>query len=491
MKNRMNQGRTGVFAATVLSLFLACSGRIQADPGTNGGSPVLPAESEEVIFAAPDGRENGAGTKESPCTVHEAVKRATKGCTIYLRGGTYALTKRVELNAVGSETEPIRLFAYGDETPVFECSGLTEAAWSRQGVVLRDGCYWHLRGIEVTGAYNEGFRIVNGSHNTFERCTAHHNGGSGFSMSFGHEKPGEPLPNPDGEKAAYNTFVNCDSYNNFDWWTVNGGVPAAGTNADGFAVKQGSGRGNRFIGCRSWNNSDDAWDLYECGHAVEIIGCWAWHTGHREDHVDMYADRTGEMLTEEIWAGDGNGFKMGGGCLNIAGRECRAYSKGTHVLRNCISFDNARKGFDQNNHPMGAWIENCLSFGNGVNFQFWKENIEGTGWVFRNNISMNGGRKDQFKGITILADEHNSWNLGIKAKESDFVSLSAEDAGAPRGADGSLPERFGRLAPGSAFIDKGIPTEPIQGDGFTCESIPYLGSAPDLGACEYDQKVGR
>lgn len=133
---------------------------------------------------------------------------------------------------------------------------------------------------------------------------------------------------------------------------------------------------------------------------------------------------------------------MGGGCLDISGRECRAYSKGTHLLRNCISFDNAKKGFDQNNHPMGAWIENCLSFGNGINFQFWKENTEGTGWVLRNNISMNGARKDQFKGLTLLADDHNSWNLGIKGKPADFVSLSAADAAAPRGADGSLPEHF-------------------------------------------------
>lgn len=415
------------------------------------------------------------------------MEKAAKGWTIYLRGGEYTLVKRLELNAIGTEAKPIRMLAYNGEKPVFECSGLTEAVWSRQGIVLREGCYWYLQGIEVTGAYNEGFRIVNGSHNTFDRCVAHHNGGSGFSMSFGHEKPGEPLPNPDGEKAAWNTFVNCDSYNNFDWWTVNGGVPAAGTNADGFAVKQGSGRGNRFIGCRAWNNSDDAWDLYECGHAVEMTDCWAWHTGHREDHVDMYADRTGGSLTEEVWAGDGNGFKMGGGCLDISGRECRAYSKGTHLLRNCISFDNAKKGFDQNNHPMGAWIENCLSFGNGINFQFWKENTEGTGWVLRNNISMNGARKDQFKGLTLLADDHNSWNLGIKGKPADFVSLSAADAAAPRGADGSLPEHFGRLAAGSAFIDRGAPTETVRGDGFAREPIPYNGSAPDLGAYEYNQ----
>lgn len=195
----------------------------------------------------------------------------------------------------------------------------------------------------------------------------------------------------------------------------------------------------------------------------------------------------GGSLTEEVWAGDGNGFKMGGGCLDISGRECRAYSKGTHLLRNCISFDNAKKGFDQNNHPMGAWIENCLSFGNGINFQFWKENTEGTGWVLRNNISMNGARKDQFKGLTLLADDHNSWNLGIKGKPADFVSLSAADAAAPRGADGSLPEHFGRLAAGSAFIDRVPPPKPSGATDSPANRSLTTGSAPDLGAYEYNQ----
>ena len=234
--------QTQALAAAVLSLVFACAGTPATESG-NGDPTPAPGK---VIFAAPDAKTSGDGSIERPCTVHQAVEKAAKGWTIYLRGGEYALVKRLELNARGTEAEPIRMLAYNGEKPVFECSGLTEAVWSRQGIVLREGCYWYLQGIEVTGAYNEGFRIVNGSHNTFDRCVAHHNGGSGFSMSFGHEKPGEPLPNPDGEKAAWNTFVNCDSYNNFDWWTVNGGVPAAGTNADGFAVKQGSGRGNRF-----------------------------------------------------------------------------------------------------------------------------------------------------------------------------------------------------------------------------------------------------
>ena len=50
--------------------------------------------------------------------------------------------------------------------------------------------------------------------------------------------------------------------------------------------------------------------------------------------------------------------------------------------------------------------------------------------------------------------------------------------------DGTYAYRF---AAGSAFIDRGAPTETVRGDGFAREPIPYNGSAPDLGAYEYNQ----
>ena len=150
--------QTQALAAAVLSLFFACAGTPATESG-NGDPTPAPGK---VIFAAPDAKTSGDGSIERPCTVHQAVEKAAKGWTIYLRDGEYTLVKRLELYARGTEAEPIRMLAYNREKPVFECSGLTEAVWSRQGIVLREGCYWYLQGIEVTGAYTEGFRILNG-----------------------------------------------------------------------------------------------------------------------------------------------------------------------------------------------------------------------------------------------------------------------------------------------------------------------------------------
>lgn len=471
-------------------LAVACGGKAPAAEPDGGMSGSPPGSAEPVlnaVYAAPDGYETGAGTVDYPCTIYRAIQKAEAGQTIYVRGGEYRLTRRIELEKVGTADRPYRLFAFPGEKPVFDFSDMGR----NPGIRIGKGCYWHLKGIEIRNAYNDGVKIVDGSHNTFENCVSHHNGGNGFNMGYGHEVPGAPHPNPDGEKAAFNTFINCDAHHNFDWFTVNDGVPEPGTNADGFSVKSRSGRGNLFVGCRAWSNSDDAWDFYECGFAVQVIGCWAWKSGVWSDHVEMYRDRTrGGVLTEELFDGNGNGFKIGGGCLHNPARECNAASQGTHVLRNCISFGHPGRGFDQNNHQYGAWIENCLGFGNGTNFGFWTPNEGGTSWRFRNNVSFGGDRNDRFviPGVVISADAGNTWNLtpgDFASYPSQFVSLEERDAEAPRGSDGSLPERFGRLKSGSIFIDRGVPTESIEGDGFRYSAISYDGPAPDMGAYEY------
>jgi len=61
-----------------------------------------------------------------------------------------------------------------------------------------------------------------------------------------------------GGTAAYNDIIDCDAFRNFDFKTSGG----AGGNADGFACKLTVGVGNRFIRCRSWENSDDGYDCF-------------------------------------------------------------------------------------------------------------------------------------------------------------------------------------------------------------------------------------
>ena len=116
--NRLISIQAQALTAAVLSLFFACAGTPAADPEPGGGTPPSPTP-DKVIFAAPNAKTAGDGSIERPYTVHQAVEKAAKGWTINLSGGEYALTKRVELNAKGTEAEPIRMQAYTGEKPVF------------------------------------------------------------------------------------------------------------------------------------------------------------------------------------------------------------------------------------------------------------------------------------------------------------------------------------------------------------------------------------
>ena len=70
----------------------------------------------------------------------------------------------------------------------------------------------------------------------------------------------------------------------------------------------------------------------------------------------------------------------------------------------------------------------------------------------------------------------NSWNLTVTVSAADFVSIDTTGVTRPRLADGSLPALgLMKLVQGSDLIDKGVDVK-----------LPYAGTAPDLGAYEYN-----
>ena len=74
-------------------------------------------------------------------------------------------------------------------------------------------------------------------------------------------------------RGANNLILNCDSHDNYD-------AATGGENADGIDAKLDIGPGNIFRGCRSWNNSDDGYDLFGVTQVVTIDNCWAMLNGH-------------------------------------------------------------------------------------------------------------------------------------------------------------------------------------------------------------------
>jgi len=306
---------------------------------------------------------------------------------------------------------------------------------SNRGINL-SGNYWHIRGFDITRAGDNGM-YVSGSQNIIESCSFSENNDSGLQLDGG---------------ASYNEVINCDSYYNYDLAT-NGG------NADGFSPKLGVGVGNSFYGCRAWQNSDDGWDGYQAVSSTTIDNCWAFSNGYKMDGTDPGTQA------------NGNGFKTGGN-----------YTIHDNILKNCLSFYNKSKGFDQNHNRGSIAFLNCTAYDNGLgdgkpNFSVPESLASGKVLTVINCISFGSS------GVSLTNPyvATNSWpdtssypTAFTTATSTDFIALDTAGARGQRKPDGSLPEiSFMHLTVQSHFIDSG-----------TNIGLPYYGLAPDIGCFE-------
>ncbi len=399
----------------------------------------IPTITLSPVYVATTGNDSNPGTITEPFkTLHKAVSIAGPGQTIYVRGGTHYYTRTIVLSQNANSVNMLKILAYPGEHPVLDFSGQVYSTTSRGFEIT--GSYWHLKGLEIQYAGDNGI-YISGHHNIIEQCVLHHNRDTGLQIGLG-----STSTNPGGNLAAYNQVINCDSYRNYD--------PPDGGDADGFAAKLHAGKGNVFRGCRAWENSDDGWDLFDADHPVVIEDSWTWHNG----------DKT-LFGNPDTWGGNGNGFKLGGN-----------RNHASNVLTRCIAFDNVYvggKGFDQNNNLSGVRIYNSLSFSNTINYAFATAPDDGTQHELKNNVGF-GAVSSNANLAAGTIQVNNSWNLSVTADANDYLSLLVSLAQAPRQADGSLPNNdFARLVASSDLIDKGVDV-----------GLPYCGAAPDLGPFE-------
>ena len=445
------------------------------------------------IYIAPDGNDQtGDGTKEKPWfDLGKAVNAATPGTHIICRGGTYKQKVQsdgkftVRLKNSGTAEAPIIIRCYDGEKPVFDfVDGLTTERVGERGLTIT-GNYWWLFGLHITHAADNGIKLE-GSHNRIERCEFSYNLDTGIQLGFGH-KFSDTFPGVsenDGSYCAYNDIIDCDSHHNCDC------DANYGSDADGFACKMHNGIGNRFIRCRAWRNSDDAWDLYETDYDVIIAECWAWESGNAEDHLWV----KDFISTSHGFSGNGNGIKLGG---NGTGGS----SKGIHYVFNSIAFgcdkSGSVKGFDCNSHKGGHVLVGCLGFDNGYDYMF-ESGGSDANTKYYNNVCL--GKQeicvgyDDYNALTAPMQKDGWTNhlvTGISA--DDYITLDEDDALLPRDIYGGLPRRFGRLTadPENKLVDAGnADLDDVNNvwQGLVAE-FPFLerkitGDARDLGPYE-------
>lgn len=380
------------------------------------------------LFVATNGTAGNPGTLASPTTLESAITRITSGSTIWVRGGTYnysvGITAAIGNNGASGSTK--KIFAYQSEVPIYNFSGQAVSTTNR-GLTI-NGNFWHLRGLTVERAGDNGI-FIGGNSNTVELCLTRFNNDSGLQLSRAQSSFTSISQWP-----SNNLILNCTSHDNSD---------ASGENADGFACKLTSGPGNVFRGCIAHHNSDDGWDLFtntDTGAIgpVLIENCVAYSNGTLSN---------GTVTTN----GDRNGFKLGGSGVPV-----------NHTIRRCIAFNNGHHGLTDNNNLGNIDVRNNTSFNNAdSNFQF----RDGGNHTFTNNASLNAGSSDKATG-TVTGTTNLFWmnnasnnNGGTRViSASDFQTLTPP-ANFGRNADGSINlGNFARLASGSDLINGGTPS---------------------------------
>lgn len=415
------------------------------------------------FFVAPTGRDTDPGTLEQPfATLQRAQEAVAPGDTVLVRGGMYRMQEAqiarrkgpyaylTALDKSGTAEKPITYRAYQEEKPVFDCSrvapeGLRVDAFYVSGLWLR------LVGLEVSGVqvtakdHTQSICFENdGSHNIYERLSMHDGQAIGIYSVRGSE----------------NLFLNCDSYNNWDYTSENG----RGGNVDGFGCHPTSGsKGNVFRGCRAWFNSDDGYDCINSRESVTFENCWALYNGWSPKFENL---------------ADGNGFKAGGYGTLAAERLPKVIPR--HTVRGCVAVGNKASGFYANHHPGGGDWFNNTAYRNGANFNMLcrladnMTEVDGYGHVLRNNLSYKS------RGLIVKFDatkstaEANSFTLSLKLTDQDFVSLDEAEFFQPRQANGDLP-KISTLRPvaSSALVEAGVET-----------GLSHHGARPTIGAFE-------
>ncbi|WBB73958.1 cellulose-binding protein [Micromonospora sp. WMMD1128] len=370
-------------------------------PPTTGPTtppPTTPPPSGNSLYVAPTGTDGAAGTQANPTTLASAITRIAAGGTIYLRGGTYRYSQTITIGQGNNGTSSARknIFAYPGETPILNFSAQSEDPANR-GLQV-GGSYWHIRGIVVERAGDNGILLA-GNNNIIERVVTRHNRDSGLQLSrLVANAPRDQWP-------ANNLIVSTESHDNVD---------SDGEDADGFAPKLTVGPGNVFRYTVSHNNIDDGYDLYTKSDtgaigAVTIESSLAYDNG---------------TLSNGGQAGNGdrNGFKLGGEDIGV-----------NHVVRGNIAYHNGQHGFTYNRNVGSMTVSNNASVGNTErNFNF-----DGGSSVFRNNTSCNSGSNDRIVGNS---DSSNQFWSGTNGSRCSAYSGAL---GWSFASDGRLVVTFG------------------------------------------------
>jgi hypothetical protein len=370
------------------------------------------------VWLDPSAATNGDGSEGSPYNSLASARAALNdGERLIVRAGTITLTSQITCNT--SWATGIEVFAYGTERPVIDASGLSS---TERALYFTSGANEHWKGFELVNGPHRGVNIES-TDTKLEDCWVH-----GFA------RDGIYIANF-GSGAGSNQVLDCMV------WRLGNGTETGTNVPDGIVVTGNTGspsENNDIVRCFVANAPDDGFDLFR-GRGTRVVDCVAFEAGY-------------------YWngnpAGDGNGFKMGGGDSD----------SGDNYAIGCLAVDCRASGFSHNearNTPTESdpniVFAFCTAHGNG-----------GSG------INTGG---DQAAHLNVRRDSIITSNGSVGYVGANAVALRDVTGGV------TYVDEAGRdysLDTGSAGIDDGI-------EGGISNSVatqPTTGTATNAGASE-------
>ena len=155
-----------------------------------------------------------------------------------------------------------------------------------------------VKNLVIENAHDNGIQLKGAgvTDNLIENCIVRYSNDSGIQTSSG---------------AYGNTFKGVYSYRNCDVFTCGG-------NADGFAIKLGSGiqdatedevvsGANIMTDCYAWENGDDGWDSFDkedngnfWTYSLTYENCMCWNNGTLDNCIGYTYFEKGESLDERL-----------------------------------------------------------------------------------------------------------------------------------------------------------------------------------------------
>ena len=166
------------------------------------------------LYVSNSGSANNAGTVSSPLTLAAAITKVAAGGTIYMMPGTYSYATQITIergnNGTSGSYKSIK--PYNSGTIVLDFSSQTygdpSSVSNPRGLQI-NGNYWHIKGLAVKGAADNGI-YIGGSYNKIELCETYANRDSGLQL-------GRYISTAvESEWPAYNEILNCTSHDNSD-----------------------------------------------------------------------------------------------------------------------------------------------------------------------------------------------------------------------------------------------------------------------------------